>query len=184
MAEFGWKWLNFGLILAESGWILAGPFSSQIHFGWIYGWIWLKMAENGWIWLKMAESWLNGWKWLNFGWKWLKRAEIWLKMAEFNQVAGIQPNFGFGWKGLNFWQIKRGTILVENGAAVWRGLEKLSQHQSRKTAILNQTLFWLGGSICPEAKISYFQSLAWCLLQKSFKGQSFFCNNMPQENPH
>ena len=30
----------------------------------------------------------------------------------------------------------------------------------KKTAILNQTLFWLGGSICLEAKISYFQSLA------------------------
>ena len=49
-------------------------------------------------------------------------------------------------------------MLVENGAAVCRGLEKLSQHQSKKNHS-QPNPFWLGGSICPEAKISYFQSL-------------------------
>ena len=48
----------------------------------------------------------------------------------------------------------------------WEGLNHTQPFSAKNTAILNQTQYLLGGSVCLEAKISKRQSLAWCLLQQ------------------
>ena len=75
-------------------------------------------------------------------------------------------------KGGRVW-LKMVQLVAEGSTALRLTNWWLSHHQSQKQPF-STNFFWLGGSICLEAKISYFQSLAWCLLQKSFKGQSFF----------
>ena len=77
------------------------------------------------------------------------------------------------WKWLkNCLAVRRRMSLVENcewGCSWLQLVAEGLNHTAQKTAILNQIFFGPGGSICLEAKISHFQSLAWCLLNRVSK---------------
>ena len=124
--------LNYFQVVVQHGRILAGPGCSLkiqaqpsdilVHFG-----------RNGWNGC-MAEiqpfSAQNSAVFSHFQ----------TKFCHF-QISAIFSHFG--WKWLNFWLFKRGTSLVANGAAGCRGLEKISQHQSKKQPFSTKPVFGL-----------------------------------------